>query len=388
MSVAHDAVSESHTGTTGVASVASFTWNHVPVGTPRSALVFVLSIGALTDTSVTYGGTTMTAVAYTAAVTSAEPGAVRAYFLDGVASGTQAVVVNRTNNTVVMYAVCMTQTAAGGTQVYTAGVKTKAGATAEATAASSTSASVSASWSTMALDDGSPGTNSVRYMGVYSGAASVSTASTNTTTLSTAGAIDFGNYVFCSYRDTTPAQGSVTLTITTAIADDLAVVGLAVREIRTAAAAQTAVAATATSQLPDKTAASTAGIGSATAAALSPAAAAGVAASGAAATGTASAPAASAWTETVLATATAVVNDSAPPQMTDAPAASASATAAATDAVVETGKAPDAGLGPGTGIGLTPALFSSLPAVLGAGTGAAFAPGSGVSVNVAAVVGG
>ena len=230
MAVAHDAVSESHTGTTGAASVASFTWNHVPTGTPRSALVFVHSVGALTDTSVTYGGVAMTAIPYTADCTSGENGAVRAYFLDNCGSGTKAVVVNRTNNTVVTYATCMTQTAASAAEVYLAGVKTKAGSATEATAASSTSASVSSAWSTMALTDGSPGTNSIRYLAVHSGASSVPAASTNTTDNGTSASIDYGNYVFFTMRETTPSQGSKTLTIGTAISDDLAAIGLAVRE--------------------------------------------------------------------------------------------------------------------------------------------------------------
>lgn len=230
MAVAHDAISESHTGTAGVASVASFTWNHTPTGTPRSALVFTLAIGANPVTSVTYGGTNMSAVPYTAYDSDTEPGFVQAWFLDNVASGTQAVVVNRTNNAVVTYAVCMTQTAASACQVYSAGVKTIAAAGTEQTAASSSGTGTSSSWSSMTLDDGSPGTNSQRYMAVYSGAASVSTASTNTTSQSTGAAIDFGNYVFATYRETTPSQGAKALNITTAISDDLAVIGLAVRE--------------------------------------------------------------------------------------------------------------------------------------------------------------
>ena len=82
MAVAHDAVSESHTGTTGVASVASFTWDHVPTGAPRSALVFTLAIGANPVTSVTYGGVSMTAVPYTAYDSDTEPGFVQAWFLE------------------------------------------------------------------------------------------------------------------------------------------------------------------------------------------------------------------------------------------------------------------------------------------------------------------
>jgi len=230
MAAAHDNVSESHTSTSGVASVASFTWDHVPTGTPRSALVFTLAIGANPVTGVTYGGTSMTAVPYTAYDSDTEPGFVQAWFLDNCGTGTKAVVVNRTNNAVVTYATCMTQTAASATEVYLAGVKTIAAAGAEQTAASSSNTGVSSSWASMALDDGSPGTNSIRYLAVYSGASSVSAASTNTTTNGTSASIDFGNYVFFTLRETTPSQGSKTLTLATAISDDLAAIGLAVRE--------------------------------------------------------------------------------------------------------------------------------------------------------------
>jgi len=217
-----------------VSGVSSFNWNHVPTGTPRSALVFIWTNSGSSNpvTGVTYGGKAMTAIPYTAAVTSAEQGGVNAWFCDEVPSGTQNIVVSRTNNSIVTYATCMTQTAAAdkACEVYLAGVKTKAGAVAEATAASSTSNGTSSSWSSMALDDGSPGSNSIRYMAIHSGAASVSTASTNTTTNGTSASIDFGAYVFFTMRETTPSQGSKTLTITTAISDDLAVIGLAVRE--------------------------------------------------------------------------------------------------------------------------------------------------------------
>ena len=230
MAVAHDAVSESHTGTAGVASVSSFTWDHVPVGTPRSALVFVHCVGVVAISSVTYGGTTMVAVPYTAYDSDTEPGAVKAYFLDNVGSGTKAVVVTRENTAVVTYAVCMTQTASAACAIHTAGVKTRAGSGAEQTAASSSETGTASSWSTMALTDGMSGTNSVRYIAVHSGASSVPAAGANTTSLGTSGSIDYGNYVFFTMRDTTPATGSVTLTIGTAISDDLAVVGLAVIE--------------------------------------------------------------------------------------------------------------------------------------------------------------
>src|SRR3989338_6515570 len=81
--VAHDAASESHTGTTGSTNQASFTWTHTPAGTPRGVLVYVFTRSAtLTVTGVTYGGIAMTAVAGGAAVdTGGEPGRVDAFFL-------------------------------------------------------------------------------------------------------------------------------------------------------------------------------------------------------------------------------------------------------------------------------------------------------------------
>lgn len=230
MAVAHDAVSESHTGTTGVSGVTSFTWNHAPTGSPRSALVFTYAVGANPVTSVTYGTVSMNAVPYTAYDSDTEPGFVQAWFLDNCGTGTKAVVVNRTSNAVVTYAVCMTQTAASACEVYTAGVKTRSGSGAEQTAASSSNTGTATSWASMSVTDGSPGTNSVRYLAVHNGSSSVSAASTNTTSLGTNASIDFGLYTFATYRDTTPSQGAVTLTIATAISDDLAVIGLAVRE--------------------------------------------------------------------------------------------------------------------------------------------------------------
>jgi hypothetical protein len=227
VAVAYDAASESHTGTAGNTSSASFTWNHVPTGTPRGALVFVFSAMNATHyvTSVTYGGTTMTAVPYDASTSSAEPGTCRAYYLDNVASGTQAVVVNRTNNLTLMYAVCYTVTAASATEVYDAGVVTQSGSTTN-TGASSSGGTTTWAAGLVSVTDGSPGTNSQRFMGLWYGGASVLAAGTG----STAGpSIDFGNYVVCTYRETTPGQGAQNVG-SAAGTDDLASVGLAVRE--------------------------------------------------------------------------------------------------------------------------------------------------------------
>lgn len=229
MSVAHDAESESTTGTTGHASVPSHTWNHVPTGTPRAALVFVVTIaGTPVETSVTYGGVTMTKVAYDARASSAEPGSVTAYFLDNVATGTQAVVVNRTNNATVDYAAAFSVTAAGACEVYEAGIATRAGSTAN-TGASSTGTDTGVSGES-AVDDGSPGTSSQRYMGYYCGGSNVLAAGSN----STAGpSIDFGLFTFATYRETTPGQGSRNVGSVTGTTDDRAMVALAIREVPT-----------------------------------------------------------------------------------------------------------------------------------------------------------
>ena len=231
MAVAHDNVSESHTGTSGVASVASFTWDHVPTGSPRSVLVCTVALGANPVTSVTYGGVAMTAVPYTAYDSDTEPFFLQCWFLDNCGTGTQAVVVNRTNNAVVTYAVCVTQTAASATEVYNAGVQTRAASGAQQSAASASGTGVASAWQTLTgVTDGSPGTNSMRYMFVGSGASSVPTAGTNVSSLSTPGYIDFGNYVFQSFYETTASQGAKDLSVGVAISDDLAVIGLAVRE--------------------------------------------------------------------------------------------------------------------------------------------------------------
>ena len=226
MAVAFDAASESHTGTTGSTSAASFTWNHVPAGSPRGALVFVFSIGALTDTSVTYGGVSMTAVPYTAADTDTELGSVRAYYLDNCGTGTKAVVVNRTNNAIAMYAVCFTVTATFTSEVYAAGVQTKSGSTATATGASSTGTGTG-TLALLSVDDGSPGTSSLRFMGRYQGTSNVTAAGSG----STAGpSIDFGLFVIDTFYESAAGQGARNVGGAT-ITDDVAAIALAVREI-------------------------------------------------------------------------------------------------------------------------------------------------------------
>jgi hypothetical protein len=229
MAVGFDVASESHTGTTGSTSAASFTWNHAGGASARGALVFVFGVvtNALPPvTSVTYGGVTMTEIPYSAIDTDTEPGSVKAFYLDNCGTGTKAVVVNRTNNTHIMYAVCYTVTAAGATEVYLPGVKTRAGSAAEQTAANSSSTGTATSAGLSSVTDGSPGTDSLRFMGRYQGTSSVSAAGSG----STAGpSIDFGLYVIDTFRETTAGQGARNVG-GAAISDDLAWIALAVRE--------------------------------------------------------------------------------------------------------------------------------------------------------------
>jgi hypothetical protein len=215
LAVAFDTSTESHTGTTGAASVASFTWNHTGGGSARAALVFAFTqpLGTDITTSVTYGGTNMVAVTGGFATdTVTEPGSCKAYFLDNCGTGTKAVVVNRTNNTTIMYAVAATVTAAGACTV--AGVTVQQGDQAPAQAN---------------ITDGGGPTNSVRFAGAYYGGSAPPVAGANSTAMQS---IDFGLLGCGTVRETTAGTGSRPVGFADA-SDDWACVLLAIREIQT-----------------------------------------------------------------------------------------------------------------------------------------------------------
>lgn len=226
MAVAHDAHTESHTGTTGSVSEASFSFSHDPVGTPRGVLVFVFQNGGVTDFmgTVTYDGDDVPAVTGGLATdTLGEVAWCKAYFLGtGVNSTDPAtVVVNRTNNANELWAVSVTVTAATDTEIYLAGIVL--------TQTDSTLVEQS-------VDDGSPGTNSVRYAGVNSGLGLVPPAGASSTSL---GSIDFGARVITTVRETTAGQGSRSVGFDAGASDDVAAVYLAVREAAGGAATVT-----------------------------------------------------------------------------------------------------------------------------------------------------
>lgn len=239
MAVAFDVASESHTGTTGSSATGAFSWSHAGGASARGALVFVFSIGTPTDTSVTYGGTSMTLIPYTAYDSDTEPGSVRAYYLDNCGTGTKTVTVNRTNNSVVMYGACFTVTSNSvPTDVYLPGVKTQAASGAVQTAASATGTGASSGWTGLGtITDNSPGTNSVRFMGVYQGSSNSLASSTGTTK---SVGIDFGLYCIDTYYETTAGQGARAL-YTASLGDDLAAIGLAVYEKSTKALTPAAI---------------------------------------------------------------------------------------------------------------------------------------------------
>lgn len=125
MAVAFDASSESHATGNVSTSQSSFSWTHTPIGTPKGILVFTFSNTTNDNaTSVTYGGTSMTAVSGGRAVFSGTYGGeTKSWFLgSSISTGAQTVVVNRTNNADQMWAVAFSVTAAADTSVHTAGI--------------------------------------------------------------------------------------------------------------------------------------------------------------------------------------------------------------------------------------------------------------------------
>ena len=216
MAVAHSSASESHTGTTGSASQTAFSWTHTQTGTPQGVVVFVSTYASTTSlvTSVTYGGAALTRITGGVALDSAgELGRVDTFFLgSGLASGNQFITVNRTNNATVMYAAAATVTAGADTTIPESTIVLLQG---DGTLAA------------QSVNDTSPGQNSVRYAGGYSGLNTPPTAGTGSTLLNS---IDIGNYGSALVRETTAGQGARSIGFTGS-SDDRAVVHLAIREL-------------------------------------------------------------------------------------------------------------------------------------------------------------
>jgi hypothetical protein len=215
MAVAFDATTESHTGTTGSTSEASFSFSHGGAGSVQGAGVFVLIEGTTTDLvgTVTYGGTTVPAEAGGRAVdTAGEVGSCKLHYLGAsVPGGTQTVVVNRTNTADVMYAICWTVTAGADTEVTGILLEQENQALTEEN-----------------IDDGSPGVNSLRFCGLHTGRGVVPGVGANSTLMH---GIDYGARAHAACRETTAGQGSRPVGFAVGSADDVAAVYCAVREI-------------------------------------------------------------------------------------------------------------------------------------------------------------
>lgn len=219
MAVAHDFASESHTGAIGSISQASFTWSHNPVGVPKGVLVFVMGLVSNADDalSVTYDGVDVPAVVGgSAAAIPAPQTRCKAFFLgSGVPTTDPAnVVVTRNNNANELWATSITATAAGDTEVTGVVLVTGTVALAE-----------------QSVDDGSPGTNSLRYAGASSGLNAFPPAGANSTVLFD---FDTGNETAAVVRETTAGQGSRPVGFASA-SDSQAAVHLAIREAAVAA---------------------------------------------------------------------------------------------------------------------------------------------------------
>ena len=216
MAVAHDASSESHTSGSSF-NEAAFSWTHTPAGTPRGVLVFTYAkeTGPPNDAlSVTYGGVSLTAVSGGRATdTAGEPADCKAWFLgSNIPTGAQSVVVNRTNNATAMLAHCVTVTADTDTATGTPVLVEEDGTYAE-----------------QSVDDGSPGTNSVRYAGGYSGNGGADLGpGANSTSLQVSA---FSGARIATVRETTAGQGSRSVGFSYAVTDDRAAVHLAVKEV-------------------------------------------------------------------------------------------------------------------------------------------------------------
>lgn len=229
--VARDAVSESHNSTTGSTNQTSFSWSHAGAASGVSGvLVFVLQANNTGDDaiSVTYGGSSLSKVSGgMAADTTGESGMVTAWFLgSSIPQGTQTVVVNRTNNGDVMYAVAITVTASVDTQIAgTPVLLQNDGTYAEQNVNSGTA-------------------TAIRFAGGYSGGNSVLTAGANSTSYGTAASIDFGAYTYTTAYETTGGSGSRPVGFTYNTSDDRAAVHLAISEVTVTAPTVTLSAAT------------------------------------------------------------------------------------------------------------------------------------------------
>jgi hypothetical protein len=217
LAVAHDAWTESHTGTTGSTSQASFPiTNHAGSASAAAAIVAVYTYANVNYiTSVTYGGVLMNRMEGMQAIdTTTEPMRCDIFFLANCPTGTQTATITRTNNATVMYAQCVTVTVGAGMYADITG-----------TVLNQNNAAIAE----RSVNDGSPGTNSLRYNFLGSGRGVAVVAGASSTLLG--GIVIGAAHGFHGFRETTGGQGARSVGGSDATSDDLASVAFAVIEI-------------------------------------------------------------------------------------------------------------------------------------------------------------
>lgn len=185
-------------------------------------MVFVCTHNSATavDTGVTWNGVAMSFL-FSATDTDTEPGVVRAYFLDNVTNG--LVTVARTNNATVCVGYASSISALGPT--FVSQVVTRVSSTQNTNASTSTIGTGASG--EVNVDDGSPGTSSLRFAAAYTGAASPVLSGLNSTDEGSLDSTAFGSsYV----SEAVAGQGSRPVGFATGTTDDWAMVAVAVSE--------------------------------------------------------------------------------------------------------------------------------------------------------------
>ena len=209
------------------ASVASFNIGTLGTGA-QCGVVFICTHNSATavDTGVTWNGVAMTLIG-SATDTDTEPGVTRGYFLDGVTNGT--ITVSRTNNATVCVGYAASISAAGACNI-SQWVTQGGGGTFNVNANSSEAGTTGSA--EQPVDDGSPGTASMRFAAYYSGAATPPAAGASSTALQVLDSSALGSRFV---RETTAGQGSRNVGSVSGTIDDWAFMAVAVSEIPAAA---------------------------------------------------------------------------------------------------------------------------------------------------------
>jgi len=215
---------ESHAGTTASTSQASFDFATAFNGgsSPEGVAVCTYSLGSATNkaTAVTYGGESMTAVAGGEATRDGtEDVNAKLWFLSSPPTGSVTITVTRTNDATPVWASAFAVEAATAaeTEVYAAGIVLVQTA--------STAAEQN-------VDDGSPGTNSLRFACIASGADATDDVGANSS--ASAAQIDIGTMTARMVFETTAGQGSRPVGSTDTTNVDRAIVHFAVRQVAAA----------------------------------------------------------------------------------------------------------------------------------------------------------